>query len=80
VGSSLGIVLSPGQAGTVTASTVLALTGATDLLIGSSFQGSGRIVAQSGGKVSCSARGTSNGGSGTGYALPVVKANGQKGQ
>jgi len=79
VGSALGIALAAGETATVMTQTIPNLSGATDLGIGSTFQGSARVMTIDG-KVSCSAFVLVNSGLGAGHALPVVKAKGQKGQ
>jgi len=78
VGSALGLALAAGQTATVMTQTLPNLSGATDLFIGTSFQGSARIMTIDG-KVSCSAY-VLHVSSNNAFSLPVVKAKGQKGQ
>ena len=80
VGSASGVALAAGQSATFTTQGYADLTAYTNLSVAGAFQGSARIMVLGGGKVSCSARVVSQTGSNAGYALPVVKASGQKGE
>ena len=79
VGSVTALTLAAGESASIVTQALPDWSSYTDLSIGTFFQGSARILGLAGSKISCSAfvsrlSGTSQ------YALPVVKAKGQKGQ